>query len=410
MNMHIPITQLHVGLTFSDDTIPVGRLATRNGIIYFEYAADFLNRNLHLSPLKLPLEPGLKTFDPYVFDGLPGVCNDSLPDGWGRLLLDRLLRTKNLLPSEFGPLDRLAHVGNSGLGALTYQPDMSEAPSSSHLNLDTLAHQTQEVLRGEADAVLSELLVLNGSSAGARPKALIGVDSAQKQIVHGQYALPAGYEHWLVKFPNVTDGADGGAIEYVYALMAKAAGIPMSEIHLFPAVHGSGYFATRRFDRQGTQRLHMHTASGLLHHDFRVPSLDYENLLTLTEVLTRDVREVEKMFRMAVFNVLAHNRDDHGKNFTFLMNADGEWSLSPAYDLTFSSGPRGEQSTLVMGEGKNPSVRQLTALGLEAKIPRATINQIIEQTKAALQEWPTIAKHHGVSAANSTFIGSRIVD
>lgn len=201
--------------------------------------------------------------------------------------------------------------------------------------------QAQEVLDGTSDDVLAELIALNGSSAGARPKALIGVNDKRDHIIHGVHDLPAGYTPWMVKFPNSQDGLDAGAIEYVYALMAKEAGVSMPDVHLFPAKRGTGYFAIKRFDRDGDKRYHMHTACGLLHSDFRTPSLDYEDLVALTGMLTRDVREVEKLYQLAVFNVLAHNRDDHSKNFSYLMDSQGRWKISPAYDLTFSSGPRG---------------------------------------------------------------------
>jgi len=216
------------------------------------------------------------------------------------------------------------------------------------------------------------------------------------------------YTPWIVKFANSQDGEDAGAIEYVYALMAKEANIHMSNTHLFTAKHGAGYFATQRFDRQNKQRFHMHTACGLLHSDFRVPSLDYEDLIALTSMLTRDAREVEKMYQLAVFNVLSHNRDDHAKNFSFLMNAQGQWTLSPAYDLTFSSGPRGEQSTMVMGKGQDISTDDLIALGLEANITKPRIHNIIAQTQAALAQWPTLAKAYGVSASNITFIEKKL--
>ena len=222
--------------------------------------------------------------------------------------------------------------------------------------------QAQEVLDGTSDDVLAELIALNGSSAGARPKALIGVNDKRDHIIHGVHDLPAGYTPWMVKFPNSQDGLDAGAIEYVYALMAKEAGVSMPDVHLFPAKRGTGYFAIKRFDRDGDKRYHMHTACGLLHSDFRTPSLDYEDLVALTGMLTRDVREVEKLYQLAVFNVLAHNRDDHSKNFSYLMDSQGRWKISPAYDLTFSSGPRGEQSTMVMGEGRNPNTIHLLKL------------------------------------------------
>jgi serine/threonine-protein kinase HipA len=414
--------EIKVGLNFGPgsgpETIqPVGRLAMREQKIYFEYDSTFIKRGLELSPFHLPLKPGLTRFDDSLFEGLPGVFNDSLPDGWGRLLFDRYARTLGSnasikWPADITPLARLATVGRHGMGALVYEPDHSAHEADSPIIiLDKLAAQAQEVLSGASDDVLSELLSLNGSSAGARPKALIGIDSTRKNIIHAVQELPDNYEHWLVKLSNSQDGTDAGAIEYVYALMARDAGIDVPEVHLFHsragARRGAGYFAIQRFDRNGKQRLHMHTACGLLHSDYRTPSLDYEDLIALTGQLTRDMREVEKIVRLAVFNVLAHNRDDHAKNFTFLMNHEGQWQLSPAYDLTFSSGPGGEQSTTVMGEGRSPGIAQLIKLGEAAKIAKPRIHEIIGQTQAALSQWPALASQYGVSSANIKLVSRR---
>ena len=410
MSSYISIAELKVGLQFDTEVIPVGRLAQRDHKIYFEYDAGFLQSGLEISPLKLPLDSGLHVFDYRPFEGLPGVFNDSLPDGWGRLLFDRYIRSQNLLPEDFTPLDRLAHVGMGGLGALVYEPDHSNLEKEHEaIDLDILSQQTQDVLEGEANEVLQELIDLNGSSAGARPKALIGLDASKKNIISGKHNLIDGYEHWLVKFANSNDGPDAGAIEYVYALMAEEAGVEMMPVHLFEAKKGAGYFATKRFDRNGNQRLHVHTASGVLHSNFRVPSLDYEDLLTLTGVLTQDIREVEKMYRLAVFNVMSHNRDDHGKNFSFLMDAKGEWKFSPAYDLTFSSGPRGHQSTMVMGEGQSPTLEHLVKLGTEANLKKKKIEEIIAQTGHALSLWETLASNYGVSKTNIRLIKSRML-
>jgi len=182
----------------------------------------------------------------------------------------------------------------------------------------------------------------------------------------------------------------------------------MPQVHLFDAKAGAGFFAIKRFDRDGTRRLHMHTACGLLHSDYRTPSLDYEDLIALTSSLTRDMREVEKMYRQAVFNVFAHNRDDHSKNFSFLMDEKGEWALSPAYDLTFSSGPRGEQSTMVMGEGRNPGQDHLRKLGIDAGLSNDRIDEITNQTRGALSKWEELATQYGVSASSIALIKSKI--
>lgn len=406
--MKTAVKEIKVSLNFGSGIQPVGRLAIRNTMIYFEYDEAFLHSNLEISPIKLPLQRGVTELPQIPFEGLAGVFNDSLPDGWGRLLFDRLLRSEGFSPSDISPLDRLAYVGLNGLGALVYEPDQSLNRNDGMIDLDLLATHTQEVLKGESEEVIAELLVLNGSSAGARPKALIGIDSEKKNIIHGTDQLSNGFEHWMVKFPNSQDGTDAGAIEYVYALMALDAGIEIPTIHLFSSQKGNGYFAVKRFDRNGNKRLHMHTVSGLIHNNFRFPSLDYEDLLALTGVLTKDIREVENMFRLAVFNVMAHNRDDHSKNFTFLMNEFGEWKLSPAYDLTFSNGPGGEQSTMVMGEGRNISIRHLTKLGLEAKLSKEFVENVIEQTRSALAKWMRLSKEFEISKSNRELIQKAI--
>lgn len=402
------VKEIKVGLNFGAKIIPVGRLAINNRQIYFQYHDSFIEQNLNISPFHLPLKSSLFSFDNNLFEGLGGVFNDSLPDGWGRLLFDRFARSSGILPSMITPLDRLTYVGLNGLGALVYEPDHSIQESSDNINLDKLAEQTREVLNSTSDEVLQDLLALNGSSAGARPKALVGLKNDYKNIIHGTHDLPDGYTPWIVKFSNSQDGNDAGAIEYVYALMAKKAGISMPDIHLFSAKKCAGYFAVKRFDRNGKQRFHMHTACGLLHSDFRVPSLDYEDLVALTTALTRDTREIEKLYQLAVFNVLAHNRDDHSKNFSFLMDEKGEWKLSPAYDLTFSSGPRGEQSTMVMGEGRNPSVDHLIKLGHKAKLSKVRIAEIIDKTQSVLASWEVLASDYGISVNNIRLISKYI--
>lgn len=399
------VREIKVGLDWGKGLIDVGRLAMRERTIYFEYHQDFIAQGLEISPYLLPLKAGVSSFDLRLFEGLPGVFNDSLPDGWGRLLFDRLAMSRGLLPATLSPLDRLAHVGNHGLGALVYEPDLSSPKTDEPINLDQLAQHIHNVLEGSADHILQKLEGLNGSSAGARPKALIGLDQFRTHIIHGLHSMPDQYEAWIVKFPNSHDGPNAGAVEYIYSLMAKQAGIAMPDGHLFKAQKGAGYFAVKRFDRQEKNRLHMHTACGLLHSDFRTPSLDYKDLIKLTVSLTRDSREVEKLFRLAVFNVLAHNRDDHSKNFTFLMGPEGHWTLSPAYDLTFSSGPAGEQSTTVMGEGRNPDLGHLTALGHEAKLAPSLIRSIYDQTRSALSQWDTLAKNYGVTSSTRKSIG-----
>lgn len=207
------VSTLKGRIDFGNGPLDVGRLAIRERIIYFEYELSLIQRGLEMSPLRLPLQPGLKRLDTHPFDRLPGVFNDSLPDGWGRLLFDPAVRARGLTSAQASPLDRLAHVGTGGMGALIYEPATEPEPVDDPIDLDWVAGQALEVLAGQADEVIGELLVLNGSSAGARPKAMIGCAPKIDAMMHGQGPLPEDFEPWLVKFPNAQDGRDAGAIE-----------------------------------------------------------------------------------------------------------------------------------------------------------------------------------------------------
>ncbi|NDV24831.1 type II toxin-antitoxin system HipA family toxin [Desulfovibrio sp. JC022] len=409
--------RLDVYCNFGAERHHVGVLAQRESDIYFEYTDDFIETGLEISPIKLPTKTKfVKCSSP--FESLPGVFYDSLPDGWGRLLMERLLRSKGIHPSRITPLDRLAYVGLNGLGALEYEPAVSQ-PDSRELSLDEIAGYARNVLdeelAGTPNEVLEALLHLNGSSAGARPKVLVSrcSDGSMKcfpMTSGGARSCPdETSEPWMVKFPNTQDGKSSGALEFVYSIMARNAGIEMPETDLLPAKDGPGYFGIKRFDVSGTERFHMHTACGLLEADYRVPALDYQDLIKLTYILTRSQQEVEKAYRLAVFNVLAHNRDDHGKNFTFLMDKTGEWTFSPAYDLTYSHGPSGEQSTMVMGEGRNPKEEHLIELAMVANISDKKFKSIIEQVKGSLSEFSKLADEYGVSAGLRDEIFSYIV-
>jgi serine/threonine-protein kinase HipA len=403
---YIPTTLLNVFLD-GRSRRKVGRLATQDRRILFEYDSGFLASGLQLSPFELPTRPGVVPGGPAIFDGLFGVFNDSLPDGWGRLLLDRTVERLGILRGSLTPLDRLAYVGRHGMGALSYEPDYSQADGEAVvLKLDKLAAEAATVLSGEQGAVVEKLLRLNGASAGARPKVVAQVSGDKAKIIYGPAALPQGYAHWMIKFPSQLDEADVGAIEYAYSLMARGAGVEMPETHLFGAKK-KRYFGIRRFDRDGDRRIHMHSLSGLLHADHRTPSLDYDAFLKATQVLTKDVTQVEKAFRLACFNVLAHNRDDHAKNFSYLLDdGSGQWSLAPAYDLIFSAGPAGEQSMMVMGEGKAPGVEQLRALAKKHDLRKS--EAIIDEVRGAVARWGEFADAAGVSKKSAKTIAARI--
>lgn len=370
----------------------VGRLADKDRKILFEYAPEFIQTKLELSPFKLPLKAAVTVCDDHYVDGLFGVFNDSLPDGWGRLLLDRHLMKLNINPRQLSPLDRLCYVGHHGMGALIYAPEISSPTIRHHENFDEIADEIAAFQEKDDEHFVDDLLALNGSSAGARPKILINVY----------------HEDWIIKFCSSLDPKDIGVIEYIYHLMAKDAGLDVPEAKLFVSKQCPGYFGVQRFDRVDNKRVHMHTLSGLLHVDHRIPSLDYETILKATLWLTKDSRQCEKQFRAAVFNVLSHNRDDHAKNFSFLMNHQGKWQISPAYDLTFSAGPNGEHCSIISGEGKNPTLNHLIKLASVVDIKKEKALTIIEQVKHGIAKWENYAKEFEVSASSRKLISNAI--
>lgn len=403
MTTTAPIRLLHVQLEGYGPVRPVGRLAWHERRILFEFDPAFLTSGFALSPFHLRQQAGVQPGPLEPFDGLHGAFQDSLPDGWGRLLLDRHLRAQGISPGALTPLDRLAYVGHRGMGALTYRPEYPREaePPTRPLDLDELARDAQLVLQGEAIDVLEQLMDLGGSSAGARPKVLVGLSEDRRSVVHGVDALPPGHAHWLVKFRNQSDPEDMGALEVAYAAMAKLAGIQQNPVGLLPSRTGHGHFATLRFDRVGERRVHVHTACGLLHADHRLPSMGYETLLQATRGLTKNQADVDQMFRRMVFNVLAHNRDDHTKNHAFLMGDDGTWTVAPAYDLTFSDGPAGEHALDVAGEGRAPKLAHLMEVAKKTGVTARMAQTCVADVRAAVAEWPKIATATGVSPASA---------
>lgn len=370
----------------------MGLLSQREGRIFFEYAPDFFNFGLEVSPFKLPLRPGLFEGDPMFAGGLFGLFNDSLPDGWGCLLLDRQLMRRNISYNEIGPIDRLRLIGKDPFGALEYEPAEEGAEETIKIILDSLAREADKILEGRSQEMLDELVALNGSSGGARPKITALVSDDKSKIVQNSRAVPDGLSSWIIKFSNKRDRKDLGLHEYVYSLIAKKAGIKMSETYLFPSKNSSGHFGTKRFDREGNQKIHIHSASGLLHADFRIPCLDYASLLRLTQLLTKNQQDIEQMVRLMIFNVKAGNKDDHSKNFTFLLDKAGEWHLSPAYDLTRSSGINGEQTAMVNGKGCGITDEDLIKEAQRYNVSAGKVREMITQTEDALADYDRLMK------------------
>ena len=414
-----PIQQMKVYLELEGNDRKLGTLAWsgRERRAYFEYAPEFLAAPLLISPFHMMAATGLIAAPRDPFDGLHGLFNDSLPYGWGRLLLDRRLQRAGIDYTQLTPIDRLSAVGKTGMGALSYVPELPDDQKQQAItDLDWFADQV-ELVQTEMDiADIDRLQGAQGGSAGARPKIMIGLNKAENTCVldYGQ-PLDAGFERWMVKAPGSDDPREIGAEERAYALMAVAAGLTMADTRLLETRKGRRLFATKRFDRTPAGRLHMHTASGLLNASHREASVNYEQLHKLTHMMTRDATEVLKMFRNMVFNVYAKNRDDHAKNHAFLMDGNGRWSLAPAYDLTFSSGPGGEHSAAIAGEGKNPGLSHLLAVSRGASIPDQDAREVIEQVRAAVDRWPQFAEEVQLSRSRTAELdkflnGNRLAD
>lgn len=379
----------------------VGRLAERDRRIFFEFAASFLANPLPLSPFHLEPRLGVTEGRREPFEGLHGLFADSMPDAWGRLLIDRALRRDGHNPATLTPLDRLAMIGEGGAGALVYKPAHKVEPDGSAVNLNNLALDAKAVLQDDVDPVaLDRLRTLGGSSGGARPKALLHRDPATDAL----YGVPAvTREPWIVKFRSTNDPADIGAIEFAYAELARHAGLQVAETRLFPMKRGAGYFGTRRFDRfmidgKWSGRFHMHSLAGLLQADYRMPSVGYDSLIKATRLLTKNEIEAEAAFRLMVFNVATHNRDDHAKNVAFLMDEVGDWRFAPAFDLTFSDGPGGEHSMDVLGEGRSVTRAHVLRLAKETGIRNRVATDIIEEVCEALADAKTVLSRVGVTA------------
>jgi serine/threonine-protein kinase HipA len=342
----------------------VGTIAlTSDNICAFEYSVDWLQNGFSISPFYLPLKKEVFISKQEPFNGLFGIFNDTLPDGWGRLLIDRIFKKNKINFSSLSPIDRLSVTGSNGMGALIYKPGNLLVDSNNTSDLKYLQQEVNKILNDDYTGNIEALIAKNGSSSGARPKVLIRV----------------GNEDWLIKFRSSQDFKDIGVLEYEYSLSAKKAGIFMPETRLFDGK----YFGVKRFDRDSNKRIHVHTAAGLLNASHTIPSLDYKTLMEATLALTKDMSEVEKIYRFMIFNVLTSNKDDHSKNFSFIYKS-GKWYVSPAYDLVYSEGFNGNHTTTVLGEG-NPKKLHMFELakeiGINKKKYESIFDEVFESTK-----------------------------
>ena len=399
----------------------IGAVSLEEGreVAAFQYDPAFARSGIELSPLEMPLHQQVYEFPTLsrsTFHGLPGLLADSLPDKFGNSLIDAWLATQGRTPESFQAVERLCYTGARGMGALEFAPVQGpKSRTSSKIEIDALVRLASEVLTHRGDVrghfhetgkekALRDILQVGTSAGGARAKAVIAWNRATNEVRSGQITAGEGFDYWLLKFDGVAGNKDKeledpkgyGAIEYAYYLMAKAAGISMSECRLLEE-NGRRHFMTRRFDRlAGGAKLHMQSLCALAHFDFNQPgAYAYEQALLTIRQLKLPMAEVEQQFRRMVFNIVARNQDDHVKNIAFLMNRQGEWSLAPAFDVTYSFNPTGlwtatHQMTL---NGKRDGFVQedFAACAKAAVMKRGRAATIIEEVRAAVQCWPDFA-------------------
>ncbi len=399
----------------------IGAVSLQEGrdVAAFQYDAEFARSGIELSPLTMPLSQRVYEFPALsrnTFHGLPGLLADSLPDKFGNALIDAWLATQGRTPESFDAVERLCYTGKRGMGALEYAPVLGPKPrTAAKIEIDALLRLASEVLTHRGDLLghfheagkektLRDILQVGTSAGGARAKAVIAWNRTTNEVRSGQIAADEGFEHWLLKFDGVAGNQDKeledpkgyGAIEFAYHLMARAAGITMSECRLLEE-NGRRHFMTRRFDRlAGGAKLHMQSLCALAHFDFnQAGAYAYEQALLTIRQLELPMAALEEQFRRMVFNIVARNQDDHVKNIAFLMDQRGEWSLAPAFDLTYSYNPSGSwTATHQMSlNGKRDGFTQedFEACAKAALMKRGRAARIIEQVQAALKRWPEFA-------------------
>lgn len=400
----------------------VGAVAAHpEGGYVFEYAPQWRRGGLELSPLHMPTSRAIHHFpllNPATYHGLPPLLADSLPDRFGNALIDAYLARQGISPRDVTPLDRLAYLANRGMGALSYRPPAGpEDDKIVAIQLADLVTSARRAIRGEiggddhdtADA-LSNLVRVGTSAGGARAKAVIAFNPDTGQIRSGQLGAPEGFEHWLCKLDGVEaantghdivigDGLAYGRIEYAYHLMALDAGVAMTECQLLPE-HTRAHFLTRRFDRgaQG-ERIHVLTLCGLAHLDFnQAGAHDYAQYLAVVDELDLGADARAQAFTRMVFNVAGVNCDDHTKNLSFLLDRDGQWRLSPAYDVTYAYNPSGAWTSAhqMTVAGKRSDVTIGDCLELADRFAVPAPRRIIDRTVAAIEQWPTYAEQAGL--------------
>ncbi|NOX25881.1 MAG: type II toxin-antitoxin system HipA family toxin [Deltaproteobacteria bacterium] len=390
------------------------------GYAVFEYAPLFLKEGLDISPIYMGLSAarqgdGIFSFPALsreTFRGLPGLLADVLPDKFGNAIIDAWLARTGRDGADFSPVERLCYAGNRGIGALEFQPTVSRGLGTPvPVEIGELARLAQQITKKrfsldvnlagndhqENSEAIMDILRVGTSAGGARPKAVIAMND-NGHVVSGQAQAPAGYDYWILKFDGVNDLELGepkgyGRIEYAYYLMAKAAGVEMSACRLLEE-HGRAHFMTRRFDRRNGAKIHMQSLCGLAHYDFNmVGAYGYEQAFAVMRKLRISKAEALQQYRRMIFNVIARNQDDHTKNIAFLMDKDGKWKLSPAFDVTYSHNPAGKWTSqhqmTINGKRDQFTMADLVAVAESISLPRP--ERIVQETIEVVSNWPIFA-------------------
>lgn len=413
------VNKLEIWRTLSDgSSIAVGELAQNKHGVYFQYHLNYLDKFSNLSPFNLNFDSTLQLSPKEPHNGLHGAFSDSLPDGWGLLLMDRIFRQAEILPSQVTAMDRLSFIGDRAMGALSFLPvsPLHHQDDARDLTIGELGLQAQAIFDGQTTEVL-QALVNAGSSGGARPKAQLYLKGPNNNYCSTK--ANEGSEAYLVKFTSsqLALGHEEGLCEASYLTMAKQAGIDVPEWKLLDAPKTSGaikWLALKRFDtylnKNGKEgRFHLHSACGLFDADYRMPSLDYEELIKASSLLCKSPAAGQKMFRRMIFNLFSLNQDDHSKNWAFLQNDRGQWHLAPFYDITFSPSPYSEHATAFSGFGKTPSLKVMQKLAMQANFSNwKQAQHVIKEVVEAINSFNVTAKLLGVKPETVGLISKQL--
>ncbi len=385
----------------------LGRLADNGAELLFEYSPEAIARAVELSPLHLKLRSEAYGGFPRHQERLPGLIADSLPDGWGRMLMDKLFRQAGMDPASLSPLDRLAWIGNRGLGALVFEPAACTDLPATDIRLLTVAEAARAVISGVETEALRELAILGGSPQGARPKIVLHYDPPAGTV---STSAQPNHRPWLIKFQALGEHKEVCAIEALYAALARNAGLETPNSRYFDLDRTLAAFGSERFDVDSGERVPVHTLAGALGADFRIPSaVDYTTFMRVTRLFSQDEREIRKAYARAVFNVIFHNRDDHPKNLSFRMNRARQWQLAPAYDLTYSQGPGGEHQMDVCGEGRAVTRAHLLRLAREGGLEQLWAERQIDAIASVAVHFTRVAPEHPIRKSTAATIQKAII-